>query len=103
MQIRGNGPSRPVSLKKTRVLACEMTELLLPHREPLPISKIRPAYEEKFKKGFIITDYGYPKLIKALEAIPDILYVSCALERVKLSLFLDLFRSVAVVLLVQPL
>ena len=58
-----------------RLFACEMTELLLPCTDPMPISKIRPAYKEKFLKDLIVAEYGHPKLIKLLEEIPDVINV----------------------------
>jgi hypothetical protein len=53
-----------------------MTELLLPHTEPMPISKIRPAYTDRFQKDLRVADYGHPKLIKLLEGITDVVDVS---------------------------
>lgn len=48
----------------------------MPYPEPMPISKIRPVYKEKFNRDFIVTDYGHPKLIKLLETIQDVINVS---------------------------
>lgn len=65
-----------ISLTKLRLFACEMTELLLSYPGPMPISKIRPAYKEKFMKDLIVNAFGHPKLIKVLEAVTDVIDVS---------------------------
>lgn len=53
-----------------------MRELLTAHPQGLPINKIVPAYKEKFGKDFNVGLYGHSKLIRALEAIPDVVEVS---------------------------
>lgn len=65
-----------ISLKKIRLFACEFTELLVSYPGPIQLSKIRPVYKEKFKKDLIVTEYDQPKLIKVLEAIPELIDVS---------------------------
>ena len=70
-QVRGKGPARRVSLRPLRVFACEMVDLLTVHPDGLVISKIVPAYKEKFKKDLSVVDLGFPKLIRVLEAIED--------------------------------
>ena len=66
-------------MTKTRLFACEMTEILLSSPSvPTPISKIRPLYEDKFGKTFTVSEYGHAKLIKLLETIPDVIDVSAS-------------------------
>ncbi len=72
----GNGPSRRIHLVPVRLFACKMTELLFPLTDPMPINKIVPAYVEKFKNEFNPSNYGFPKLIRALEAVQDLILVS---------------------------
>ena len=74
--IKGTGPSRPISLEPIRVFACEIAELVSSHSGPMPISKIVPVFKEKFGRELLVNNYGYPKLIKALESIPDVVNVS---------------------------
>ena len=68
--------NRPIVLHPNRVFACELTELLACSSGPMPINKIVPAYKEKFGRDFVVSRYGHVKLIKALEAIPDVINVS---------------------------
>ena len=79
-QIHGSGAGRLISLQPTRVLACEMGELLsVQPGNSLAINKIVPAYKEKFGRDFVVGSYGFPKLLRALEAIPDTIDVSIPL------------------------
>ena len=76
-QIQGSGACRLISLRPTRVLACEMAELLsVQPGKSLAINKIVPTYKEMFGQDFAVSNYGFPKLIRALEAIPDTVDVS---------------------------
>ena len=75
-QIRGKGATRVISLLPIRVFACEMSELLANSPEGMPINMVVPTYKEKFGRDLMVTKYGYPKLIRALEAIQEILDVS---------------------------
>ena len=57
-----------------------MAELLSVQPEnSLAINKIVPTYKEKFGRDFVVSSYGYAKLIRALEAIPETLDVSMIL------------------------
>lgn len=42
----------------------------------MPINKIVPAYKEKFGRVFSVSNFGHPKLIRALEALDELIYVS---------------------------
>jgi len=75
-QITGSGSDRPVTLMPLQLFACEMAELLPLHPSPMPINKIVPSYKEHFKKDLTVQQYGFPKLIKVLEALPNVLEVS---------------------------
>lgn len=75
-QISGGGASRQISLSPLCLFSCEMRELLSSHPIPMPINKIVPAYKETFGNDFSVTRYGYPKLIKLLEAVPELIDVS---------------------------
>ena len=75
-QLKGNGASRPVLLHPRRVFALDMAKLVALNPEGLLISNVVPAYKEKFGKELIVTNLGYPKLIRALESIPNVLEVS---------------------------
>ena len=52
-----------------------MADLLADQPAGLPINKIVPAYKEKFGCDFVVSRYGFPKLIRALEAIQDTIEV----------------------------
>lgn len=64
-----------VSIVPLCLLARQLAELLSVHTS-MPISKIVPAYKEKFGRDLVITNFGFPKLIKALEALPELIEVS---------------------------
>lgn len=46
----------------------------------MPINVIPPNFKEKFGKTFVASEYGQVKLIKALEAITDVIDVSPMLK-----------------------
>ncbi len=75
-KVTGTGPTRTISLHPVRVFACEMTQLLADQPAGLAINKIVPVYKERFQREFVMARYGFPKLIRALEAIEDIVEVS---------------------------
>ena len=60
----------------------EIEDLLSAHPNGLPINAVVPTYKERFGKSFQISKYGVPKLLKALEAITDVIEVSCLNGRV---------------------
>ena len=62
------------------MLAHELTVLLSAHGGQLAINKIVPEYKEKFGKNFNCSQFGFTKLIRALEAIPDTIKVSSVRE-----------------------
>ena len=76
IQVKGSGTARPVSLHPRCVFAMDMAQLVAFHPEGLLISKVVPAYKEKFGKELVVADIGYPKLIRALESLPDVIEVS---------------------------
>ena len=71
---------RVVVLLPLRVFACEMRYLLTLHPNGLPINQVNPVYKETFKKDFDVSRYGFTKLLRTLEAIPDTVDVSVALS-----------------------
>lgn len=74
--MKGGGACRPVHLHPRSIFAMDIAQLLSANPEGLLISKIVPAYKEKFGRELVVANFGYPKLIRALEAIPDVLEVS---------------------------
>ncbi len=75
-QFAGEGARRKVFLKPLTLLKYEIEEIIQAQPQGIPINSVVPTYKEKFGKDFQITNYGFPKLIKALEAITDIIEVS---------------------------
>ncbi len=65
-----------MSLTPLQLFSCEMAELLPLHLVPMPINKVVPSYKEHFKKDLVTANYGFSKLIKLLEAVPEVLEVS---------------------------
>ena len=63
-------------LKPLTLFGYEIEDLLSAHPNGLPINAVVPTYKERFDKNFQISKYGVPKLIKALEAITDVIEVS---------------------------
>lgn len=59
-----------------KLFACEMADLLADHPQGLAINKIVPSYKEKFGRDLLVAQYGFPKLIRALEAIQHTIEVS---------------------------
>ena len=74
--MKGGGATRLVSLHPRCVFAMDMAQLVAFHPEGLLISKVIPEYKEKFGKNLVVADFGFSKLIRALESIPNILEVS---------------------------
>lgn len=70
------GPKRLVQLNPIHMLTHELTLLLLDHDGQMAINQIVPEYKEKFGRMLGITQFGFPKLIRALEAMPDTIKVS---------------------------
>ena len=70
------GPSRLVQLKPIHILRHELTLLLSDHGGQMAINQIVPEYKEKFGRMLVVTQFGFPKLIRALEAMPDTVDVS---------------------------
>ena len=54
----------------------EMKELLSDHSEGIMFPQITSQYKAKFGKELKPSNYGFTKLVKVLEAIPDIVKVS---------------------------
>ena len=76
-QTKGKGSARCVTLRPTtKLFACEMADLLIDHPQGLAINKIVPSYKEKFGQDLLVAQYGFPKLIRALEAIQHTIEVS---------------------------
>lgn len=71
IQIKGTGASRLICLHPVKLLTREMVVLLSSRSAGLPINMVVPTYKEVFGRDFQATHYGFPKLIRALEAIPD--------------------------------
>ena len=59
-----------------RVFASEIEKLLSSRPQGLPINAVVPAYKEKFGRDLVVSKLGFPKLIRALEAIADVIDVS---------------------------
>ena len=70
------GPTRLIQLQPQLVLAHELSLLLSGHGGQLAINQIVPAYKEMFGRNLVFSLFGFPKLIKALEAMPDTITVS---------------------------
>ena len=70
------GPTRLVQLQPIHVLTHELTLLLAAHGGKLSINQIVPEYKEMFDKLLVISEYGFSKLIRALEAMADTVTVS---------------------------
>ena len=70
------GPTRLIQLQPQLVLAHELSLLLSGHGGQLAINQIVPAYKEMFGRNLVLSQFGFPKLIKALEAMPDTITVS---------------------------
>ena len=70
------GPTRLVQLQPIHILTHEFSLLLSSHGGRLAISQIVPEYKEKFGKHPVFSNFGFPKLIKALEAMPETITVS---------------------------
>ena len=82
-QTKGKGAGRCVTLRPAKLFACEMADLLVDHPQGLAINKIVPSYKEKFGRDLLVAQYGFPKLIRALEAIQHTIEVgwrSCNIE-----------------------
>lgn len=76
MQLQGSGACRPVVLHPRCIFAMDMASLLSSHPGGLLVSAVVPAYKEKFGRELVVSDIGFPKLIRALESIPEVLDVS---------------------------
>ena len=77
LKIEGSGPTRKISLMPLKLFAFEIVDLLTANPSGLPINGVVPTYKEKFGREFVIAKYGVAKLIRALEAITDVIDVSC--------------------------
>ena len=58
----------------------DMARLTAAHPEGLLISKVVPEYKEMFGKELVVSNIGFPKLLRALESIPDIVEVRYILQ-----------------------
>ena len=65
-----------VCLHPVRLFACEIRELLADCPDGLGINAVNPNYKIKFQRDFAVQNYGFSKLIAALEAIQDVIVVS---------------------------
>ena len=74
--MKGNGPARLVQLQPRCIFAMDMAQLVSFHPDGLPISQVVPTYKTTFGRELVVANLGYPKLIKALESLPNILVVS---------------------------
>ena len=71
-----DGSKWVVTLTPVRLFACEIKELLADHPDGIGINAVNPAYKAKFQSDFSVANYGFSKLIIALEAIQDVIVVS---------------------------
>lgn len=71
------GPTRLVQLQPIHILTHEITLILSSHGGRLAINQIVPEYKEMFGRHPIFSQYGFTKLIKALETMSDTITVSC--------------------------
>ena len=78
IQLKGSGPARLVQLQPRCTFAMDMAQLVSFHPEGLLISKVVPTYKDVFGRELVVADLGYPKLIRALESLPNILQVSAS-------------------------
>ena len=79
IQLKGNGPARHIQLQPRCVFAMDMAQLVSFHPDGLPISQVVPSYKTTFGRELVVANLGYPKLIKALESLPNILVVSMSM------------------------
>lgn len=70
-------------LKPLRAFALEIQELLSGRPQGLPINAVVPTYKEKFGRDLLVSNLGVPKLIRALEAITDVIDVSVLTQHYK--------------------
>ena len=70
------GPTRLIQLQPIHVLTHQFTLILSAHGGRLPINQIVPEYKEMFGKPPVFSNFGFTKLIKALEAMSDTIMVS---------------------------
>ena len=75
VQVKGGGANRRVTLHPRCVFAMDIAQLSTAHPEGLLVSKVVPAYKEMFGRELNVTTVGFPKLLRALESIQDIIEV----------------------------
>lgn len=62
-------------LELVRVFACDMRKLLAAHPDGIEMSRIPGYYKSMFGHDLVVKNYGFNKLAKAMEAIPDVVEV----------------------------
>ena len=65
-----------VKLSPPVVLSHELSVLLSARGGRLAMNQIVPEYKEMFGRSLTVSQFGFPKLIKALEAMSDTITVS---------------------------
>ena len=73
--MKGGGASRRVTLHPRCVFAMDIAQLTAAHPEGLLVSGVVPAYKEMFGRELNVASIGFPKLLRALESVQDIVRV----------------------------
>eukprot|EP00731_Ephydatia_muelleri_P029167 Em0020g811a len=83
-------------LTPVRLFACEIKELLGDYPDGMGINSVNPNYKTKFQRDFSVDNYGFSKLIVALEAIQDVIIIEGAGPSRKIKLKAVESKAVAV-------